>query len=117
MNYLESSVDVMPASDLFQWLHGSRRTGVCRFSRGAAIRRVYFQDGSIIACSSNEPHLLLGQFLIANGRIDALTLSECMRLQESTGKNLGSLLVESGKLTSGELRRSIASIGNRIYYK
>jgi hypothetical protein len=116
MNYLESSIEVMAPSDLFQWLHASRKSGACRFSRGASIRRVYFQDGSIVACSSNEPHLLLGQFLIANGRIDATALSECMKLQEATGRTLGSLLVESGKLSSEELMRAVAAKAEETIY-
>ena len=97
MGRLESSFDVMVPADLLQWLRNARKTGVCRFQRDAATRRIYLEDGRIIACSSNEPHLLLGQFLISNGRIDATTLQACMKLQEESGQTLGACWSARGR--------------------
>jgi len=104
---LESSFDVMALPDLLQWLSVARKTGECRVRREAACRRVYFEDGRIVAASSNEPHLLLGQFLIAHGRIDERELRRCMKLQEGAGRTLGDLLLEGGRISRVELERAV----------
>ncbi len=80
--YFDSSFDIMEPADLLQWLMSARKTGMCRFQHGTATRRLYFDEGRITACTANEPYLLLGQFLIANGRIGATALRKCMKLQE-----------------------------------
>jgi hypothetical protein len=109
MRRLESSFDVMEPADLLQWLRNASKTGVCRFQHNTATRRLYLEDGRIIACSSNEPHLLLGQFLISNGRIDATTLQTCMKLQEESGENLGRLLVGAQKISKTDLERLLTA--------
>jgi len=104
---LESSFDVMALPDLLQWLGGARKTGEWRVRLDAACRRIYFEDGRIVAALSNEPHLLLGQYLIAHGRIDANELQRCMKLQESGGSSVGDLLVEGGQISRPELERAV----------
>jgi hypothetical protein len=109
MNHLESSFDVMALLDLLQWISGARKSGRCCFRNGPAARTIYFKEGGVIACSANEPHLLLGQFLIAQGRIEPEMLQKCMRQQESSGRTLGTLLVESGAISEPELQRRITA--------
>ena len=69
MLYLESYLEVMDQTDLLQWFQHSRKTGACNFTRGHKSCKLYVRAGQIVACESNEPHLLLGQFLISSGRI------------------------------------------------
>ena len=69
MLYLESFLEVMGHADLLQWFDLSRKTGVCSFIHGHRCRRLYLQEGMIVASESNEPHLLLGQLLISTGSI------------------------------------------------
>ena len=109
MRYLESSFDVMPLLDVLQWIDGAKKTGRCRFRNGPAARTVYSKDGHVVACSANEPHLLLGQFLISQGRIDAETLQKCMRQQEGAGRTLGELLIETGTISAPELERRVTA--------
>jgi len=109
MSYLESSLSVMALPDLLQWVEMAKKTGLCRFTRGAIFRQVFFRNGQIVACSSNEPHLLLGQFLIAHGRIDELTLQTYMDLQQRTRRSLGELLIRAGKITDHVLQRLIVA--------
>lgn len=109
MNYLESSFHIMGLLDLLQWIDGAKKTGRCCFRNGPAARTIYSEDGHVIACSANEPHLLLGQFLISQGRIDAETLQKCMRQQESSGRTLGQLLIENGTISEPELQRRVTA--------
>jgi hypothetical protein len=116
MLYLESSFDVMEQADLLQWLQSAKKTGVLRVSSGTAMRRVYFKDGGIIACSSNEPRLLLGQFMLANGRLREATLQEFMKLQERSGQNLGRLLVDAGKISEAELQLLLTAKAEEVLF-
>lgn len=116
MPYLESSFEVMEQTDLLQWLQSAKRTGVLRVSSGVAMRRIYFKNGDIIACSSNEPRLLLGQFMLANGRLDETTLQEFMRLQEKTGQNLGKLLVDAGRISESELQLLLTAKAEEVLF-
>jgi hypothetical protein len=116
MHYLESSFEVMEQTDLLQWLQSAKKTGVLRVSSGVAMRRIYLKDGSIIACSSNEPRLLLGQFMLSNGRLDEAALQEFMRLQERSGQNLGSLLVDAGRISQGELQLLLIAKAEEVLF-
>jgi len=116
MRCLESSFDVMGCTDLLQWPQSAKKTGALRVCHNAAIRRIYFTDGSIIACSSNEPRLLLGQFLIANGWIDDVALQECMKRQEGSGRSLGSLLVEAGKISEIDIQGILAARAEEVIF-
>jgi len=113
---LESSFGVMEQPDLLQWLQSARKTGVLRVADGATMRRIYFKDGSIIACSSNEPRLLLGQFMLANGRLEEAALQEFMKLQERSGKNLGRLLVDAGKISEEELQFMLTAKAEEVLF-
>jgi len=116
MPFLESSLDVMEQADLLQWLQSAKKTGVLRVSSGAAMRRVYFKDGGIIACSSNEPRLLLGQFMLANGRLEEAALQEFMKLQERSGQSLGKLLVDAGKISEVELQFLLTAKAEEVLF-
>jgi hypothetical protein len=116
MLFLESSFDVMEQPDLLQWLQSAKKTGVLRVASGATMRRIYFKDGNIIACSSNEPRLLLGQFMLANGRLEEATLQEFMKLQERSGTNLGRLLVDAGRISEEELQFMLTAKAEEVLF-
>lgn len=107
MLYLESHLEVMDQADLLQWFQYSKKTGACNFSQGHKSLKLYLHEGQIVACESNEPHLLLGQFLISSGRIAPDVLRKSMMIQERTGVALGRILVEAGMITEAELQRLV----------
>jgi len=116
LRYLESSFAVMDYCDLLHWLQIARKTGVLRVSCDATISRIYFKEGAIIASSSNDPRLLLGQFLMAHGRIDETTLREFLKIQEGSGQNLGKLLVDAGKISESELQRLVTAKAEEVVF-
>ncbi len=97
----------MELTDLLQWLGAARKTGECVVRRDAATRHIYFENGRIVGASSSEPHLLLGQYLVAHGQIDEDALLKCMRLQEAVGRSLGTLLIERGHIQQGDLEQAV----------
>jgi hypothetical protein len=116
VNSLRSSFEIMHLADLFQWIEMASKTGVCTFHSRTSTRRVYVRDGNIIACNATDPHLLLGQFLISNGRLSEDLLKTLMQIQEKTGRTLGSLILEENLLEDQELLRLVAAKAEETIY-
>jgi len=99
----------MSLCDLLQWASVNRKTGVLELERNKVCRRIEFRNGWIGACSSDDPPSRLGQFLLARGKITRERLSEALARQESTGENLGLILLHMGALSQKELAAQIAA--------
>lgn len=97
----------MPVSELLQWLGGNGKTGLLRVEREGVATKLFFEEGRIVACISNEPRHLLGQFLLFRGAITESDLREAMSVQDSTGRGLPDILVERGAISSVRLEAEV----------
>jgi hypothetical protein len=104
---LQGSLSTMPLPDLLQWIAAVRKTGTLELVRGKGSKRILFREGRVAACASDEPADRLGHFLVSRGRITVAALRDALARQESSGKHLGALLVESGLLTEEDLARHL----------
>ncbi len=116
MTCLKSSFEIMQLPDLLQWIDTASKTGACTFSSRGGTRRVFFRNGRITACTATEPHLLLGQFLLANGMLKEDLLKTLLQIQEHTGRTLGSLILEEGLIEEQDLHRLIAAKAEETIY-
>lgn len=103
---LVTTLDTMALTDVLQWIDGARKTGILRVTRGKANVILHFTDGRLSGATSNDPPLLLGQFLLSRGKITEDTLHEALELQEEIHKSLGEILLDSGAVTEEELERA-----------
>jgi curved DNA-binding protein CbpA len=102
---------IVPAGDvkdmtipwLFQSLRAEKKTGTVIFSREAAIKKVYFQDGDVIFASSNLDSDRLGDFLLRSNKLTRAQFDASTELTKKTGKKLGAILVELGFISSQDL--------------
>lgn len=106
---VSGSLGVMSLLDVLQWIMNSRKTGRLDVERKDARRSVYVRDGHVVACFSDDPSMLLGQYLLCHGRIREDTLQEALHRQESSPHNLGRILVEMGALREDQLQITLAS--------
>ena len=97
----------MPVPELLQWLGGNRRTGTLEIERDKVCKKIVFENGRIVSCSSNDPSELLGHYLVARGQVTEDLLRIALDQQAATKKQLGMTLVEMGVLTSEELTRNL----------
>jgi hypothetical protein len=97
----------MSLCDLLQWASVNRKTGVLELERNKLRRQIEFRNGSIGACASDDPPSLLGQFLLARGKIDHTQLREALARQQETRKNLGMILHDMGCLSKKDLARLV----------
>jgi hypothetical protein len=99
----------MSLPDLLQWASLTQKSGVLELERNKVCRRIEFRKGWIRACSSDDPSSLLGQFLLARGKITQEQLRDALAEQERSRKHLGLIFLEMGALTQQELTRQVAA--------
>ncbi|MDH3628042.1 MAG: DUF4388 domain-containing protein [Acidobacteriota bacterium] len=104
---LTGMLAIMSLPDLLQWIMYAEKTGCLRVARKGVSRDIYCREGRIIACTSDDPAVFLGQFLISRGHITEETLSEGLRRQEVSGKSLGLILIEMGVATEGRMKEIV----------
>jgi hypothetical protein len=114
---LNGSFRVMPLAELLQWLGNHTRTGVLEISRGRTRVQLAFEDGRIAGCAADDPPSLLGQFLLAHGKIDEQTLHDALLEQERNGGKLGDILELMGKLEPAELQRIVEAKSKETIFR
>jgi len=98
-----SDISDMTLPWLFQDIRTEKTTGTATFSRDAEIKKVYFKEGDILFASSSLNEDSLGEFLLRKEKITQAQLDQALGTVTRTGKKLGAVLFEAGKLTSHDL--------------
>ena len=100
---------------LFHTIFVGRRTCVLELQQQGAEKRIFFEDGVPIACSSNLVQETLGRYLVEKGVLEELRSVELLAKSVREGKRLGQVLVEAGVLDQATLHKHLqASLGRRI---
>jgi hypothetical protein len=71
----------MTVSDLLQFLAAGKKTGLLKCSHAKVVKGIYFENGSIVGSSTNDPGEYLGQVLIHYGKINESQLQAAMEIQ------------------------------------
>jgi len=96
-----------PVGDLLQWAQNDRRSGALVVRRSGAEKRVYFHDGAIVACFSDDAAEYFGQYLLVRGLLDEGKLIQALSFCQKRGALLGSALVELGLLEPAQIRAAL----------
>jgi CheY-like chemotaxis protein len=80
-----------------------RLNGRLTFRRGLIKKVIFFEKGAPVLASSNLPDDRMGEMLARQGRLTREQRIRGSRLLESTGRRIGSVLVEIGALKESEL--------------
>jgi len=94
----------MTLADLLQWAGSGRKTGTLCLKGASFLKKIFFQNGTVIGSSSNEPREFLGQFLLSEGLITEQQLKDAFDLQASTKVMLGRILVKKGLLSETKVQ-------------
>ncbi len=106
---IQGHVSTMPLPDLFQWIGNSSKTGGLRVHHAGSTTHVSWSDGQITGCSSDDPPMLLGQFLLFQGVVTEDVLRRAMSEQENTGRSLPDILLEMAAVTGTDLDRIVVA--------
>jgi len=109
-------LQTMPLPDLLQFMGLGRKTGVLTVECGLRRKRVAFEDGRAVFCSSGDVKEHLGQHLLARTTLTEAQLAEALREQEKTGRRLGEILISRGLLSAKDLETVLArKVADSLY--
>ncbi len=104
---LMGTLDTMSLGDLLAWISTARKSGVVTVAAGKKRLQLSVGGSRVLGAYSNEPPMLLGQFLLSRGKIDEVTLHDALARQDTTREHLGQVLTEMGAITREELDRYV----------
>ncbi len=113
---LQGDIRTMPATDLFQWIETTMKTGILEFRRDGSWRKIFFQRGQILFASSSREHEKLGRFLIRRGKLDEQALTDCLDESERSGEKLTAILEARGLLTHEALYEEVVLLIKEILF-
>jgi len=89
----------MSMADVVQWTRTAQRSGVLTVKdEGAREVSVTFRDGRIIFSTTNDSRDQVGRYLVYRGLCNDKDIDEAMKIQQSTGAMLASVLVRLGRI-------------------
>ena len=97
-----------PIPELLTWAANDRRTGSLVLRRTSRQKRIYFENGEIVACLTDSTTEFYGQHLLLEGHLDAEALTISLVRCQEEGKRLGKVLVEQGILAREIVERTLA---------
>lgn len=91
----------MSMPDLIQWARTARRSGVIAVRNPAdnSERRIYLNDGQIVACASNDHRDYYGNYLLRLGYCSEEDVNRALAIQRETGIMVAQILVMVEKLS------------------
>ncbi len=113
---LFGTLKTMTLPDLLQWLAAARMTGTLQIERNKVSKSILLEEGRLVGCSSEDPPELLGQFLIARGKLTEEQLRQALALHQQEGKHLGMILIAMGILTEDELTSHLETKAEEILF-
>lgn len=116
---LEGSLRDFDLFSLFNMIKTQGKSGTLVLSRGQEFVKVFFDQGDIVGCDSNQVRVedRVGAMLVRLGRLSGDELLAMIQKQRQTLKRLGTLLLESGKVSSQDLQDALFNQAMSIIYR
>ena len=104
---LSGRLSSFPIAELLHWAHNDRRTGSLVVRSAGREKRIYFHEGKIVTCLTDEPSEFYGQFLLLSAYLDQDQLFRCLSLCRERGQRLGRVLQDEGVMSLGDVQRTL----------
>nr|WP_320131026.1 DUF4388 domain-containing protein [uncultured Holophaga sp.] len=116
---LEGSLRDFDLFSLFNMIKTQGKSGTLVLSRGQEFVKVFFEQGDVVGCDSNQVRIedRVGAMLVRLGRLSGDELLALIQLQRQTLKRMGTLLLESGKITPQDLQDALFSQAMSVIYR
>ena len=116
---LEGSLRDFDLFSLFNMIKTQGKTGTLVLARAQEFVKVFFEDGEIIGCDSNQVRMedRVGAMLVRLGRLSGDELLSMIQRQRQTLKRMGTLLLESGRVTAQDLQDALFNQAMSIIYR
>lgn len=116
---LEGSLRDFDLFSLFNMIKTQGKSGTLVLSRGQEFVKIFFDQGDIVGCDSNQVRMedRVGAMLVRLGRLSGDELLAMIQKQRQTLKRMGTLLLESGKVSSQDLQDALFNQAMSIIYR
>lgn len=116
---LEGSLRDFDLFSMFNMIKTQGKSGTLVLSRGQEFVKVFFDQGDIVGCDSNQVRMedRLGAMLVRLGRLSGDELMAMIQRQRQTMKRMGTLLLESGKVSPQDLQDALFNQAMSIIYR
>ncbi len=116
---LEGSLRDFDLFSLFNMIKIQGKNGTLVLSQGQEFVKVFFENGEIVGCDSNQVRMedRLGTMLVRLGRLTGDELLAMVQVQRQTLKRMGTLLLESGKVTATDIQDALFSQATAILHR
>ena len=116
---LEGSLRDFDLFSLFNMIKTQGKSGTLVLSRGQEFVKVFFDQGDIVGCDSNQVRMedRVGAMLVRLGRLSGDELLAMIQKQRQTLKRMGTLLLESGKVSNQDLQDALFNQAMSIIYR
>ncbi len=116
---LEGSLRDFDLFSLFNMIKTQGKSGTLVLTRGQEFVKVYFDQGDIVGCDSNQVRVeeRVGAMLVRLGRLSGDELAAMIQQQRQTLKRMGTLLLESGKISPQDLQDALFNQAMSIIYR
>ena len=96
-----------PPAQLLQWAEAERCTGSLVLRRSRRQKRIFFRDGKVVGCLSDDPAEYYGQHLLLHGHLNEVALVHALSQCTHSGQRLGTALVELGLMQRKDVQRTL----------
>lgn len=116
---LEGSLRDFDLFSLFNMIKTQGKSGTLVLSRGQEFVKIFFDQGEIVGCDSNQVRLedRIGAMLVRMGRLSGEELLAMIQKQRQTMKRMGNLLLEAGHISSQDLEDALFNQAMSIIYR
>ncbi len=116
---LEGSLRDFDLFSLFNMVKTQGKSGTLVLSRGQEFVKIFFDQGEIIGCDSNQVRLedRIGAMLVRLGRLSGEELLSMIQKQRQSVKRLGELLIEAGHISAQDLEDALFNQAMSILYR
>jgi len=116
---LEGSLRDFDLFSLLNMIKSQGKNGTLVLSRSQELVKIFFEEGEIIGCDSNQVRMedRVGAMLVRLGRLSGDELMAMIQKQRQTLKRMGTLLLESGKVSPQDLQDALFNQAMAIIYR
>ncbi len=100
---ISGNLQTMVLPELLQWLSMGQKSGTLVIDNGDVEKKIFFEEGAILASASTDPKEYLGCFLSSQGYLPVEQIEEALARQKTEKKLLGQILVNMGAISEEDL--------------
>jgi hypothetical protein len=113
---LSGNLKTMDLSELLQWAASGQKTGCLALDSGSIRKQLFFQGGTIIACTSTSPREQIGNLLVSRRLISETELDHAVAVQQGSSSKLGEILTTLGLISQEDLDTTLLAQAEEILY-